>query len=167
MFDTNEETRRSRGRAEVRSGVVRRRRWTAEEKGRVVAQAVAPGAVFVLLLLRELRAAAWCEETRGLPGIRMNSERMCQRRGVAATDLLGDRLLDLERQGRWKTITFILDLRRALSRLDPQAERHSSTIFQRRRPPVSARPSKRAVGRSVICPNILPTSTRSRCPSAG
>ena len=45
MFDTNEETRRSRGRAEVRSGVVRRRRWTAEEKGRVVAQAVAPGAV--------------------------------------------------------------------------------------------------------------------------
>jgi transposase len=45
MFDTNEATRRSRGRAEVRSGVVRRRRWTAEEKGRVVAQAVAPGAV--------------------------------------------------------------------------------------------------------------------------
>ena len=45
MFDTNEETRRSRGRAEFRSGVVRRRRWTAEEKGRVVAQAVAPGAV--------------------------------------------------------------------------------------------------------------------------
>ena len=45
MFDTDEETRRSRGRAEVRSGVVRRRRWTAEEKGRVVAQAVAPGAV--------------------------------------------------------------------------------------------------------------------------
>jgi transposase len=45
MFDTNEETRRARGRAEVRSGVVRRRRWTAEEKGRVVAQAVAAGAV--------------------------------------------------------------------------------------------------------------------------
>jgi transposase len=45
MFDTNEAMRRSRGRAEVRSGVVRRRRWTAEEKGRVVAQAVAPGAV--------------------------------------------------------------------------------------------------------------------------
>ena len=45
MFDTNEETRRSHGRAEIRSGVVRRRRWTSEEKGRVVAQAVAPGAV--------------------------------------------------------------------------------------------------------------------------
>jgi transposase len=45
MFDTNEETRRSRGRAEFRSGVVRRRCWTAEEKGRVVAQAVSPGAV--------------------------------------------------------------------------------------------------------------------------
>jgi transposase len=45
MFDTNEATQRSRGRAEVRSGVVRRRRWRAEEKGRIVAQAVAPGAV--------------------------------------------------------------------------------------------------------------------------
>jgi transposase len=45
MFDTNEATQRSRGRAEVRGGVVRRRRWRAEEKGRIVAQAVAPGAV--------------------------------------------------------------------------------------------------------------------------
>ena len=49
MFDTNEATRRSRGRAEVRSGVVRRRRWTAEEKGRVVTQAVAPGAVVAVV----------------------------------------------------------------------------------------------------------------------
>jgi transposase len=49
MFDTNEETRRSRGGAVVRSGVVRRRRWTAEEKGRVVAQAVAPGAVVAMV----------------------------------------------------------------------------------------------------------------------
>ena len=45
MFDTNEATQRSRGRAEVRNGVVRRRRWRTEEKGRIVAQAVAPGAV--------------------------------------------------------------------------------------------------------------------------
>jgi transposase len=45
MFDTNEAGQRSRGRVEVRSGVVRRRRWRAEEKGRIVAQAVAPGAV--------------------------------------------------------------------------------------------------------------------------
>ena len=45
MFDTNEATQRSRGRAEVRSGVVRRRRWRAEEKGRIVARAVVPGAV--------------------------------------------------------------------------------------------------------------------------
>ena len=45
MFDTNEATQRSRGRAEVRSGVVRRRRWMAAEKGRIVAQAVAAGAV--------------------------------------------------------------------------------------------------------------------------
>ena len=45
MFDTNEATQRFRGRAEVRNGMVRRRRWRAEEKGRIVAQAVAPGAV--------------------------------------------------------------------------------------------------------------------------
>ena len=45
MFDTNEATQRSRGRVEVRSGVVRRRRWRAEEKGRIVARAVVPGAV--------------------------------------------------------------------------------------------------------------------------
>jgi transposase len=30
---------------EIRTGVERRRRWTGEEKGRVVAEAVAPGAV--------------------------------------------------------------------------------------------------------------------------
>ena len=43
MIDTNEFTRPLRG--EVRSGIVRRRRWSAEEKGRIVAEAVAPGAV--------------------------------------------------------------------------------------------------------------------------
>ena len=45
MFDTNEPAQRFRGRAEVRNGVVRRRRWTPAEKGRIVSQAVAPGAV--------------------------------------------------------------------------------------------------------------------------
>jgi transposase len=45
MFDTSEAAQRSRGRAEIRNGVVRRRRWRTEEKGRIVAQAVAPGAV--------------------------------------------------------------------------------------------------------------------------
>ena len=43
MIDTNEFTRPLRG--EVRSGIVRRRRWSAEGKGRIVAEAVAPGAV--------------------------------------------------------------------------------------------------------------------------
>jgi transposase len=43
VIDTNEFTRPLRG--EVRSGIVRRRRWSAEEKGRIVAEAVAPGAV--------------------------------------------------------------------------------------------------------------------------
>lgn len=33
------------GRVEIRVGVGRRRRWTDEEKGRIVAEAVAPGAV--------------------------------------------------------------------------------------------------------------------------
>jgi transposase len=43
MIDTNEFTKPLRG--EVRSGIVRRRRWTWEEKGRIVAEAVSPGAV--------------------------------------------------------------------------------------------------------------------------
>ena len=43
MIDTNEFTRPLRG--EVRSGIVRRRRWPAAEKGRIVAEAVVPGAV--------------------------------------------------------------------------------------------------------------------------
>ena len=34
-----------RGRIEIRSGVGQRRRWSDEEKGRIVAEAVAPGAV--------------------------------------------------------------------------------------------------------------------------
>ena len=41
MIDTNEFTRPLRG--EVRTGIVRRRRWSAAEKGRIVAEAVAPG----------------------------------------------------------------------------------------------------------------------------
>ena len=43
MADINEFTRIFRG--EVRSGVVRRRRWSLETKGRIVGEAVAPGAV--------------------------------------------------------------------------------------------------------------------------
>jgi transposase len=45
MVDINDDTKRVRGRVEVRNGVVRRRRWTAEEKGRIVAEAIAPEAV--------------------------------------------------------------------------------------------------------------------------
>lgn len=45
MLDINEAAQRIRGRAEVLGGVIRRRRWTAEEKGRIVAEAVAPEAV--------------------------------------------------------------------------------------------------------------------------
>ena len=33
------------GRVEIRTGIGRRRRWPGEEKGRIVAEAVAPGAV--------------------------------------------------------------------------------------------------------------------------
>ena len=45
MVDTNERHEARRGRIEIRTGVERRRRWTDEEKGRIVAEAVAPGAV--------------------------------------------------------------------------------------------------------------------------
>jgi transposase len=45
MVDINDDTRQVRGRVEIRTGIVRRRRWTAEEKGRVMGEAAAPGAV--------------------------------------------------------------------------------------------------------------------------
>jgi transposase len=45
MLDTNEAAERLRRRAEVLGGVVRRRRWTNGEKGRIVWEAIAPGAV--------------------------------------------------------------------------------------------------------------------------
>ena len=57
LFDTNETRQRSRGRAEVRSGVVRRRRWRAEEKGRIVAQAIAPGGLTPQQLSNWIKAA--------------------------------------------------------------------------------------------------------------
>ena len=39
------DTSAGRGRVEIRTGVGRKRRWTDEERGRIVAQAVRPGAV--------------------------------------------------------------------------------------------------------------------------
>ena len=45
MIDTNEVAQRFGGRLDVRSGVVRRRHWNEQEKGRIVAEAVTPGAV--------------------------------------------------------------------------------------------------------------------------
>lgn len=45
MVDTNERHEARRGRIEIRTGVERRRRWTDEEKGGIVAEAVARGAV--------------------------------------------------------------------------------------------------------------------------
>ena len=50
MLDTNEFTKSVRG--EIRSGVVRRRGWSDAEKGRIVAEAVAPGAVIAVVARR-------------------------------------------------------------------------------------------------------------------
>ena len=44
MVDISDDTKIVRRRAEV-TGVVRRRRWSDEAKGRIVAEAIAPGAV--------------------------------------------------------------------------------------------------------------------------
>src|SRR5271155_5475127 len=43
MVDISDDTKVVRRRAEV-TGVVRRRRWSDEEKGRIVAEAIGPGA---------------------------------------------------------------------------------------------------------------------------
>ncbi|MGH6879179.1 MAG: IS66-like element accessory protein TnpA [Rhizomicrobium sp.] len=43
MSDTICDTSFARGRIEIRTGVGRRRRWAAEEKGRIVAEAISAG----------------------------------------------------------------------------------------------------------------------------
>ena len=45
MVDDIFDTSRPRGRVEIRTGVGRRRRWSEEEKGRIVAESYAAGAV--------------------------------------------------------------------------------------------------------------------------
>src|SRR5438045_8773909 len=45
MVDHIVDSSRRCGRVDMRSGVGRRRRWSAEEKGRIVAESYAPGAV--------------------------------------------------------------------------------------------------------------------------
>ena len=93
----------------------------------------------------------------------------------------GERLVDHQPQGHWKTITFVAALRQngmtAPCTIDgamngrrfvayverclaPTLKRNDivmMTIFRRTRPPGSARPSKRVVRRFAICQNIPPT----------
>lgn len=45
MVEDIVEAKGAGGRVEIRTGIGRRRRWTDEEKGEIVAEAVAPGAV--------------------------------------------------------------------------------------------------------------------------
>src|SRR5256886_16028072 len=45
MVDHIVDATATRGRVEIRSGVGRRRRWSDEDKGRIVAESYAPGAV--------------------------------------------------------------------------------------------------------------------------
>ena len=45
MVEDIVDTKRGRGHVEIRTGIGRKRRWLDEEKGRIVAEAVAPGAV--------------------------------------------------------------------------------------------------------------------------
>jgi transposase len=45
MVDLIVDTSAPRGRVDIRTGVGRRRRWSEEEKGRIVAASLAPGAV--------------------------------------------------------------------------------------------------------------------------
>jgi transposase len=45
MIDINDDTKHVRGRVEIRTGIIRRRHWSDEDKGRIVAEAIAPDAV--------------------------------------------------------------------------------------------------------------------------
>jgi transposase len=45
MVEDIVDRKRGRGHVEIRTGIGRKRRWLDEEKGRIVAEAVAPGAV--------------------------------------------------------------------------------------------------------------------------
>jgi len=45
MVDHIVDSSQRRGRVDIRTGVGRRRRWSAQEKGRIVAESYAPGAV--------------------------------------------------------------------------------------------------------------------------
>ncbi len=45
MVDDIVDTKSGRGRVEIRTGIGQRRNWSDEEKGEIVAEAVAPGAV--------------------------------------------------------------------------------------------------------------------------
>jgi transposase len=44
MFDVNDDAKDNFGRVEVLTGPGRRRRWSADEKARIVAETLAPGA---------------------------------------------------------------------------------------------------------------------------
>ena len=57
MVDTSDDTKRVRGRVEIRTGVIRRRRWTDEEKGRIVAEAILPDVVIADVARRHDLAA--------------------------------------------------------------------------------------------------------------
>src|ERR1700759_3054549 len=49
MFDANDDAKAQCRRVEILTGPSRRRRWSAEEKARIVEETLAPGAVAVLL----------------------------------------------------------------------------------------------------------------------
>ena len=67
MDDISDDTKVARRHAEITS-VVRRRRWSDEEKGRIVAEAIAPGAVIADVARRHDRSAAAVELDQGGQG---------------------------------------------------------------------------------------------------
>src|SRR5439155_23054303 len=81
-----------RGRVESRSGVGRRRRWSDEDKGRIVAESYAPGAVVSEIARRHeispqhlftWRKAARNGQLRGRPSILRDSAASCRSTAMA------------------------------------------------------------------------------------
>src|ERR1700681_1202958 len=101
MVDHMVETSRPRGRVDVQVGAARRRRWSDEAKGRIVAESYAPGAVVSEVARRHDISAqhlfAWRKAARRLTPTGRAAKRMTEATGFEAKTI--HRLLEVDPKG--------------------------------------------------------------------